>query len=84
MALGPSCRQDHAVLSAVKDATRRDAVALWAIPDRASARRDFNRQVGAGKWSRRSHQEMAVGDTAPPTDKARTSGHIVCYINRTS
>ena len=81
---GPSCLEDRAVLRAVKDASRRKAVALRALLDRPSARRRLNRQVGAGKWSWRSHQEMDVGDTAPPTHITRTSGQLVRYINRTS
>ncbi len=83
-AAGPPCQQPRAVLRAVKDATRRCAAALRAILDRPSARRSLSRQVGAGKWSWRSHQEMVVGDTAPSTDKTRTSGHMMCYVNRTS
>ena len=29
-----------------------------------------------------THQEIAIGDTAPPADKAGTSGHMMCYLNR--
>ena len=42
----------------------------------------FGRQVGSGKWSRQSHQEVADGDTAPPADKTQTSGHMMCHLNR--
>ena len=34
------------------------------------ARGKDERQVGAGKWCRQSHQEMSVADTAQPTDEA--------------
>ena len=52
------------------------------IPDSPSARRALARQVGSGKWSRQSHQEMADGDTAPPKHKTPTSGHMMCHIDR--
>ena len=55
-----------------------------AILDRPSARRTLTWQVGSGKWSRQSHQEISTGDTAPPADETGTSGHMMCYQNRTS
>lgn len=53
-----------------------------AILDRPCARHHCAWQVGSGKWSCQSHQEMPVGDTAPPSDKTATSGHMMCYLNR--
>ena len=55
-----------------------------AILDRPSARRTLTWQVGSGKWSRQSHQEITTGDTVPQADETGTSGHMMCYQNRTS
>ena len=41
-------------------------------------------QIGSGKWSRQSHQEMSAVDTASPTDKTAGSGHMMRHLNRTS
>ena len=54
-----------------------------AVLDGPCARLPRHGQVGSGKWSRQSHREMPVGDTAPPPDETRTSGHMMCYQNRT-
>src|SRR4051794_4884314 len=77
-----SGREARAVLGALKDASRRGAVASPSLT--APPRRAPTRQVGSGKWSRQSHQEMLAGDTAPPADETGTSGHMMCYVNRTS
>jgi hypothetical protein len=83
----PSGREDRAVLGTVKDASRRLRGSLArdeAIPDRPSTRRALTWQVGSGKWSRQSHQEISIGDTAPPADETGTNGHMMCYQNWTS
>jgi hypothetical protein len=68
----------------VKNASRRaSAVASPSLT--APARDAMARGRSApGNGPGQSHQEMPVGDTAPPADKRATSGHMTCYQNRTS
>ena len=80
-----SRRQPAAVLGAVKDASRRDAVASpRARPSVTAPVRGAlaHARSAPGNGPDSLTRKCPFGDTAPPPDKSATSGHIMCHLNR--